>query len=492
MKGTVLTIFVLAAVFVAFADDVLVVQAPASQTAIEPSQAGEPVLQGNEVAVMTELQKRMRKTISVDFRDTPIEDVVRIIAEQADVDIVLSPNVTGTVTAKLSDIPLEEALSNILAAQGYGYVAGENLIRIAPMAEIAQKDEALVSRIYRITYADVDEVEKSLNKFKSARGTVSSNPGTSNVIVTDTEAKIKAIDTFIEEIDRVTPQILVEVRIYDVTGTDRLDLGVNWSAGTNTTFVGGEATAGNRDPFISTGLSSSVDKTSGLDSGIRFGWLNENIDLNFLLSAEQQDICATLLANPRIMVLDNQKAHFESITEIPYQELTETSSGGSIGTTSFREVGVLLDVIPHVTRDDMVRLRVIPEFSIATGQVQVGGVVVDNAQPVIDKRKADTSLLVKDGQTIVLGGLKKKTINMQTDKVPLLGDIPLLGALFTFNGEEEVNSELVVFLTPHIINEPSLTAEEAKQLDVTEFCGPKACDTKLQAECGEDAKLVIE
>ncbi|MCX5635336.1 MAG: secretin and TonB N-terminal domain-containing protein, partial [Planctomycetota bacterium] len=186
--------------------------------------------------ILTTIEQRMQKRISVDFRNTPIEDVIRIMAEQVGVDIIKSPNVTGNVTATLTNIPLQEALDNILATHGYGYVASENMIRIAPAAELAEKSEKLVSKIYLITYADVTEVEKSLKTFMSARGTISANPGTSNIIVTDSESKIKAIETFIEQVDRMTPQILVEARIYDITSTDRFDLGINWDVGRNTTF----------------------------------------------------------------------------------------------------------------------------------------------------------------------------------------------------------------------------------------------------------------
>ena len=114
--------------------------------------------------VLTSLEQRMLKTISVDFRNTPIEDVIRIMADQADVDIVKSPTVTGSVTATLTNVPLEEALDNILTAHGYGYVVSKNMIRIAPMEEINVSAERLVNRVYRINYADVAEVEKALKK----------------------------------------------------------------------------------------------------------------------------------------------------------------------------------------------------------------------------------------------------------------------------------------------------------------------------------------
>jgi type IV pilus assembly protein PilQ len=435
--------------------------------------------------ILTGLGQRMLKRISVDFRNTEIDDVIRIMAEQADVDIVKSPNVTGEVTATLTNVPLEEALNNILAAHGYGYVASKNMIRIAPLSEISAAEEKLINRIYRITYADVAEVEKSLKNFISKRGTVSSNPGTSNVIVTDTESNIKAIDTFINEIDRITPQILVEVRIYDITSKDRYDLGIQWQAGRDTSILsalGSNPTAGKVEPFVIGTSSSSISKATTPTGTLRFGWFNTTgIDLDMILTAEHENINAKLLANPRILVLDNEQALIKIISEIPYQELTETSGGGSIGTTEFREVGVELVVIPHVTRDEMVRLRLKPKFSVKQEDVTVGtGTSNLFSQPVIDRREADTTLLVKNGQTVVLGGLRKKEVSQQQDSVPFLSDIPIIGELFKFEGEDTITSELVVFITPRIVEQPVLTDIEKQAYQETEFEGPVPIETRSE------------
>ena len=446
---------------------------------------GEEAYKTIEKEVLSTLEQRMLKKVSVDFRDTPIADVIRIMADQADVDIVMSPTVTGIVTATLTNVPLEEALNNILAAHGYAYVTGKNMIRVAPTSEITEKAEQLTNRIYRITYADVEEVEKSLKKFISARGSLSSNPGTSNIIVTDTESKIKAIDTFIDEIDRITPQILVEARIYDITSKDRLDLGVEWQTGTDTTVsstFGTNPSGNNKDPFLKTIFSGSgAGKTAGTTGTIQFGWLNSNIDIDVLIKAQQNLIDAKLLANPRVLVLDNEKALIKIISEIPYQELTESSDGGSIGSTEFREVGVELEVTPHLARDEMVRLNLKPKFSVQTGNATVGTGTSDTfEQPIVDRREADTTLLIRSGQTVVLGGMKKKEVTKQINKIPFLGDLPILGALFRFEGEDTVNSELVVFVTPWVIEQPALTKTEKIQFQETEFPGPQVVDTKAE------------
>ncbi len=450
--------------------------------------AAEVADQNDKKEVLTTLEQRMQKRISVDFRNMPMEDVIRIMAEQADVDIVKSPRVIGDVTTTLTNVPLSEALTNILAAHGYGYITTKNIIRVAQMSEITESSEILVSRIYRITYANAEEVERALQKFISGRGSISANVGTSNIIVTDTESKIKAIDTFVAEIDRITSQVLVEARIYDVTCTDRLDLGIEWSAGKNTTYsvsgvgaTGPNPTAGSRNPFITgmfDGTVTQADSTTGL---IRLGWLTSAIDIDAVLRAQKEVITAKLLANPRVLVLDNERAAIKIIREIPYQEITESSGGGSIGSISFREVGVTLIVTPHITRDDMVRLHVVPEFSVQAGLVTLGTSGGNTyAQPQVDKRTAESTLLLRNGQTMVLGGLRKKEVSDQKNQIPLLGDIPIIENFFKFQSQETIFSEVVVFITPHIIEHPVLNEEEKQLYKSTQFSGPCAASSGLE------------
>ena len=444
--------------------------------------------------LLSPIQQRMQQEISIDFRDTLIDDVLMIMAKQADVDIIKSPRVEGTVTATLTDIPLAEALSNILESHGYTYITTENMIRVVPKEDVLEVREKMDSRVYRITYANVNEVEEALKKFISERGSISSSPSTSNIIVTDVESKMKAIDSFVTEIDRVTPQILVEAKIYDIASTDNMDLGVEWQAGTNTGYLDGTevyqngtpltSSIGNAyqpsvsNPFTSGAFSGSTGKTdtTGL---LRYGIINNHINIDVALHASQEDIRAKLLANPRIMVLDNQQAEIKIIEEIPYQELTESSSGGSIGTTAFREVGVELRVTPHLTREGLIRMNLNPKFSVQTGDVQIQGTNGISPQPVIATREETTAALIKDGQTVVIGGLKKQDISQRVNKIPLLGDLPLLGGLFRFEGESTVNSELVIFITPHLILEPKLTEEEEKHLANTVFITPRVPEPKL-------------
>lgn len=474
--------------------------------------------------VLTDMEKRMMKKISIDFRNTPIEDVLRIMAEQADVDIVKSPNVMGNVTATLTNVPLKEALDSILTSHGYAYVASENMIRVAPVGEIAEKAERLTNRIYRITYADVIQVENALKKFISGRGSLSSNPGTSNIIVTDTETKIKAIDTFIEEIDRITPQILVEVRIYDVTSTDGFDLGAEWLIGRNTPITDVSIddlsdvdqtinhltgattthtttkdydvdktidqtwmnTAGyyKSDPFV----GGSFDEETG--GTISFGFL-DTIDAEITLNVLRTNVGAKLLANPRILVLDNETASFEIISEIPYTEQSSTSEGGAMTSIKFKPVGVKLNVTPHVTREGMVRLHIVPEFGVVSEEGEKGAGTDLGTVPTVDNRKINTKALVQDGQTVVIGGLRKREVSQDVSKIPLLCDIPIIGRYFFTDVEESVETnELFIFITPKIVIKPTLTPEEIKGYEATNFPGPRVIQTK--DELDELAKLEAE
>jgi len=522
--------------------------------------AAEQVPRPGDPRVLTPIQERMGVTITYSCRDLPIDTVLMQLAEQADVDIYKSPKVTGNVTVKVTDVPLDEVLNNILAAHGWTYITTENMIRVMLISEVAIIGERPITRIYRITYADIKEVADSLGKFISKQGKMSYSKGTSNIIVTDTESKIEAIDKFIVEIDRITPQVLVEARIYDITVNEAFDIGVDWTAGRNVPFttvergtthtrtdeqfppyseettvtdnpVYKQAVDGFGDPMFDsegnpileidpdesvwktetvgkhipptawgvkdTETITKTDKSWLLDEegehlgytrrskpfvggrfvpgeggALRFGIINDMVDIEFVLNILHSELEAKLLANPRVLVLDNETATFKIVREIPYQEQAQIVAGGAFAEIEFKEVGVELQVTPHITRDGMIRLHIAPEFGIVIELNPEGA-------PTVDTRKAETTLLVKDGQTVVLGGLRKRETTKGVDKVPVLGDMPLLGGLFRSETETETTNELVVFITTRIITEPSLSETEARQLTVTEFAGPEPTKTKM-------------
>ncbi|HUU20081.1 MAG TPA: secretin N-terminal domain-containing protein [Sedimentisphaerales bacterium] len=453
-----------------------------------------------EKAGLTELEQRMQKRISIDVNDQPIDLVIRQLVEQANLNYIKSPNVIGNVTVTFRDVPLEEALRNILDVHGCTYVPTENVIRIITSEEMVTKAEPILTETFEIVYADAEKVVEALDKSKSPQGSVSFIKGTSYIIVTDTESKIRKIKELLEKIDRITPQILVEARIYDITSRDKLDLGVDWYAGRRTNWLGGYPIndditveksgvdtylGSNTDPSIMSGFTGSgAGKTDDNTLGyLNLGLLNNNIDINALLKAEQEITEAKLLANPRILVLDNEQALFDIVTEHPYVE--RTISGNQITeTVQFKDVGIKLVVTPHVTREGMLRLHILPEFGVKVGQVLVSS----NNVPIVDTRKVDTIALVRDGQTVVLGGMRQKAVSKQTNKIPLLGDLPLLGGLFRFDGEDTAVTELIVFITPWIVpQEPVLSLDEQNALEETNFSRPKPSSTKAEIKIAEES-----
>jgi type IV pilus assembly protein PilQ len=397
-------------------------------------------------------------------------------------------------------VPLEEALTNILNVNGCLYTTTDNVIQIITSAEKVTQAEPILTESFEIVYADAEKVVEALDKFKSPQGSVSYIKGTSHIIVTDTQSKIDKIRELLGKIDRITPQILVETRIYDITSRDKLDLGVQWSVGRRTNFLStgqmddditvsqaGVDTYVNSstNPFITGLVDAPTSKTSVNTNGIlRFGWLTPSVDIDARIRAEQEITEAKLLANPRIMVLDNETASFDIVTEEPYVERT-VSAGTVTETVRFKEVGVKLTVTPHVTRDGMLRLHILPEFGVLVERVTVSSSDV----PVVDTRKVDTIALVQDGQTVVLGGMRKKGVSKENNKVPLLGDLPLVGGLFRFDGEDTAVTELVVFITPRIVGQnPILSLDEQEALEQTRIEKPKPTLTNAEKRIAQEAE----
>jgi type IV pilus assembly protein PilQ len=507
----------------------------------------------NAVQISESAKQKLRTRVSYSCVDSPIETVLMDLAGQANIDIVKSPNVSGNVTIKVTDVPFEEALANILAAYGYTYIATENMVRVLPLPEMSELKEEQITRIYKVTYADVNQVFAALDDFKSGKGEIAINRETSHIMVTDIEGKIKAIDKFIEQVDHPTSQVLVEVRIYDVTTKEGFELDPKWRFERNAPYTPGtfqtpreitekvtgpetshytedrfEEQWGNpqeypdahtipiddgrlpsmyerheeqwteepgrtdtetkyidygkmgdrrRKPFV----GGSFDRVSG--GTLSISVLNDAINLDYVLSILHSQLDARLLANPRILVLDNETANFRIVRQIPYKEFRQVGREDPIDFTAFKDVGVKLNVTPHIARDGILRLHIVPEFSVLVSQDALG-------IPTVDKRRADTMAMIEDGQTITIGGLRKREVTKDITKVPVLADMPLVGGLFTSETELQVVNELIVFITARIITEPALSENEKKLLDETAFTTPQFEKTRI--EKGEFEKTELD
>jgi type II secretory pathway component GspD/PulD (secretin) len=213
--------------------------------------------------VLTSAQQQLKERVSFTCRDLPIDTVLMQLADQAGVDIIKSPGVKGNITVKITDVPLDEALNNILAAHGWTYVASENIIRVMKLADVDTAKEKLATSIYQITYANVEDVAKALKDYISSKGNIAFNKGTNHIIITDSDQKIKSIDRFIAQIDRQTPQVMVEAKIYDITTTEDFEIGVEWAASRNTPLrtVTRETEYGRDDELLSPEDYTEIDRT---------------------------------------------------------------------------------------------------------------------------------------------------------------------------------------------------------------------------------------
>jgi type II secretory pathway component GspD/PulD (secretin) len=506
-------------------------------------------------------RQKLKTRITYSCVDSPIEKVLVDLADLAKLDIIKSPEVTGNVTIKLTGVPLEEALANILGAYNYTYIATENMIRVISLPETAPLKEQQVTRIYKINYADANQVYAALSDFVTGKAEVGFNRSTNHIIVTDKEEKIKAIDKFIEQVDHPTSQVLVEVRIYDVTTKEGFELSPQWHIGRNAPYTadtiipphkvvvtetGPRATLFDEtridllefplanfpdgytgDPDWASEAATQYQQNVTVDTGrietentysdlqpivtnrrrkpfvggafdrvtggtLSFSVLNDAIDLNLALTILHSQIGAKLLANPRILVLDNETARFEIVREFPYRELRQVTREDPMSFTDFKKVGVDLKVTPHITRDGMLRLHIQPEFSVLVGREAVSVLIgADDlgrdiyqsvlGVPVVDARRLETTAIIKDGQTIAIGGLRKREVTKDVSKVPVLGDLPLVGGLFNAESESVNVNELIVFITTTIVSEePVLSDTEKRLLDDTKFTTPYLEKTRIE------------
>lgn len=308
-------------------------------------------------------------------------------------------------------------------------------------------EETVATDVFKLNFANAREMEKTISKLLSRDGKVGIDNRLNSIVVIDTTTNLEQISRVIEKLDVKAPQVMIEVLIVNVKLTDELKMGVDWTKlGTSQNY-----------------LSQRLSITSGTNpfGKVTFSATPGNWNFQGLIDFVETNKDVRILANPKVLVLNNHTATIDSVEEIPYKELSETSAGGSIGTVSFKEAGIKLEVTPQITDDGHIIMHIKPEQS-----AQVGTFMIENSEtPVIETRKTDTTLRVKDGQTIIIGGLRKSEPSVVESKIPILGDIPFIGALFRKVDTDQIESELGVFITPHIYTDGKLSAEELRLLE---------------------------
>ncbi|MGA2071598.1 MAG: secretin N-terminal domain-containing protein [Sedimentisphaerales bacterium] len=341
---------------------------------------------------------------------------------------------------------------------GFGDTASESQV-IPAIGDLIGSNQPLFVRTVTLKFLNAANLKTALEKMSSANGRISIDDNTNSIIVCDTKENLDRIVTEIRKADQTPKQVIIEVFIIDVQLQNDTEIGVDWDilSTDNKDFSYRQSTIfPNRlsivAPTTITNDSMSSFQHTSLGSEVAI----VTNDIRNVLHLLQQKRSVDILASPRVMVVSGQKASIKTVEEIPYQEVTQSSAGGggtnAITSTQFKDVGVTMEVKATITDEGKVLLTVSPSQSVTTG-TSIGGV------PVIDKREATTTLLMDDGQVVVMGGLRRQDTQITKNQVPLLGDLPLIGFIFSNTHKVVQNTELLVLLSPHINENVPVPAE---------------------------------
>ncbi|HEY9051469.1 MAG TPA: type IV pilus secretin PilQ family protein [Gammaproteobacteria bacterium] len=430
--------------------------------------------------------------LSLNFQDIPIRAVLQLIADFTGLNIVVSDSVDGNLTLRLKNVPWDQALDIILKAKGLDKRENGNVVLVAPSEEIAAQEKLeleakqqvvelapLRTTYFQVNFAKVTELEKLFKTdgtgITSKRGSVIIDERTNSIMVKDTEENLTEVRRILTKLDVPVRQVLIESRIVIATDDFVKEMGVRFgttyaqTSGSNLTTSSGSMNAtsdiiGNASDNIVAGnpisplaipdgqLGSAIRGADRLNvdmpstnaaGSIAFAILSGGNLLDLELSARQAENTSEIIASPRVVTADRNEAFIESGVEIPYE--TTTSSGAT--QIVFKKAVLSIKVTPHITPDD----RVILDLQV--NKDAVGELFGDDQIPSIDTREVQTQVLVNNGDTVVLGGIYESSITNEMDKVPVLGDLPLIGVLFRHKLDRDEKAELLIFVTPKILKD---------------------------------------
>jgi type IV pilus assembly protein PilQ len=408
--------------------------------------------------------------ISLDFQDVPVRQVLQIIAQVNGFNLVTTDTVTGNVTISLSAVPWDQALDMILKIKGLDKRLEGNILLIAPAEELTARETQqlqgqqqvqslapLKSASITVNYAKADAMaailKSSDGSILSARGAVSVDERTNTLLIRDTQESIDEARRVVTELDIPVKQVLIESRM--VTVRDNVDeqLGVRWGFsdrqgddGVSGSLEGADSIAGGVIPDITDRLNVNLPVTNPAGRiGFQVASLVDGTILDLELSALESENKGEVIASPRITVANQQEAYIEQGTEIPYVQAT--SSGAT--SVEFKKAVLSLKVTPHITPDNRIIL------DLVVTQDTRGETVSTSTGPAvaIDTQEISTQVLVENGETVVLGGIFQQTNTDDVSKVPLIGDLPVVGALFRNTSTVYQKRELLIFVTPKIMND---------------------------------------
>ncbi len=414
--------------------------------------------------------------ISVNLKDVDLKDFFRLIHEISGLNVVLDPNVKGSLTIVLDEVPWDQALDIVLVNNGLDKQLNGNVLRVATRETLKHEAESArdlqkaqaeavapvtVTRV--LSYAKADTMKNTLKKFLSARGDIFSDDRSNQLVIRDIPSVIPTIDNLIHQLDRKSQQVEIEARVVQATRSFSQDIGVQWGfAGTTTsgrTIFGGNPTVGvspigtgaglPQPPLIATSTTSSgsglplnVNLPAGAPtSGVYFGQRSPNFAVDLYLTAAEAKGVGKLLSKPKLVTQNNEKATVKQGTKIPIQ----TTINNTIS-VQYIDAVLKLEVTPQITAEGTVFMDVLVENTqIDNGIPRVEGI------PALDTQSTETKVLVADGGTVVIGGIIVTQQQTSITEVPVLGNLPVIGRLFREQAVTISSSELLFFLTPRII-----------------------------------------
>jgi type IV pilus assembly protein PilQ len=431
--------------------------------------------------------------ISLNFQSIDIRAVLQILADASGKNIVVSDAVNGNITLRLQDVPWDQALDIILRTKGLATREYGNVMMVGTAGEIAAEEtaeasaqqslaqvEPLESAFIQVNYAKAKDLQGLIkgsgeNSMLSKRGSATVDERTNTLLVQDTNSNITAIRAMIARLDVAVKQVLIESRVVIANNDFTRDLGarlgytgarlssgslmstsgsINGTDAINTGFINGQNATPPTAPFTVPAITDrlNVNLPSAPSAGsIAFSVLRGDSIIDLELSALQSEGQGEIVSSPRVLTADQKPAHIEQGVQIPYQQ----ASASGATTTSFKNAVLSLDVTPQITPDE----RIIMDLEVHDDQVgQNVQSATGGSVPSIDTRDVKTQVLVNNGDTVVLGGIYETTQNVTTTKVPLLGDLPLLGWLFRNQQTQNNKDELLIFVTPKIVDQAVSTA----------------------------------
>lgn len=397
------------------------------------------------------------RKISIETVGMPVKDALRFIADEAGVNIIIDPDPdmeTRLVNLKMREVPWDQAFIVILRTNNLGYTRIGNLLRVAKVETLAAEEKSAVERslaaantaplkfkIFEINFAKASEIQIKVDKFKTTRGQVFSDDRSNQLIVQDTEENLRLITDVVQKFDNQPPQVLIEGRIIEAAENFTRSIGVNWSAGGADIAVGNGI---NLRPSL--GVATSDGAANGSLS-LQLGTLDVLGDLSASLALSEVEGKIRILSSPRVVTLSNETATISQGTQIPVVGPPTTVNGVTTsGAVEYKDVNLQLEVTPQVTADASVLMGVKVTRSL------VSAASVSGEAPAIDTRQATTRVMVKNGQTSIIGGVYQNDTSTAVTGVPWLKDLPLVGGLFRFKENRNTRNELMIFITPRVIS----------------------------------------